>query len=314
MSGIYEILNKVTGGRYIGSSYNIDERIKNHKSLLRRGCHHSIKLQRSWNKHGESMFEFNFLEECEESLLNQREQYYIDNYGFKNLYNVKPTAGSNRGYKMPQSAIDKMLIKKAKRIVSLDSDSNILKEFVSTGSAAKYYNISTSCIRDSIKRKTCTKLGVAFAYKNDLEKIDRTLIKKVQIVPLDRGGTVTHVCDIYGNYIESFNSIVSVGRAYGVNAPNTLRKFNKIPKVIHICEGKIKPYVFYNDPSIPIVLKEKHNRVLKLLSDDEGDIDVFSVYDEFMFKTTLEKINLFIKVPILNIKKRHNYKGYKFKI
>jgi hypothetical protein len=57
-----------------------------------RGCHHSIKLQRSWNKHNHFSFSFQILEHvtCVDSLI-QKERFYIDlfnsiNNGYNNRY------------------------------------------------------------------------------------------------------------------------------------------------------------------------------------------------------------------------------------
>jgi predicted GIY-YIG superfamily endonuclease len=49
-SGIYKIVNTKTGKIYIGSAQNIKCRFGNHLSELRRGVHHSIHLQNSYNK------------------------------------------------------------------------------------------------------------------------------------------------------------------------------------------------------------------------------------------------------------------------
>lgn len=77
-SGIYKIRNLQNNKIYIGSSNNIKRRWQKHKALLRYGKHPNSHLQSSWNKYGESLFEFSIVELCGvENLLN-REQYYID--------------------------------------------------------------------------------------------------------------------------------------------------------------------------------------------------------------------------------------------
>ena len=51
-SGIYIIKNAKTKKVYVGSSIDITSRVRNHIKDLNRGIHHSMKLQRSFNKHG----------------------------------------------------------------------------------------------------------------------------------------------------------------------------------------------------------------------------------------------------------------------
>lgn len=53
---VYRIVNKVTNKCYVGQSVNVKKRLKDHFQLLRAGKHHSVKLQRSFDKYGEENF------------------------------------------------------------------------------------------------------------------------------------------------------------------------------------------------------------------------------------------------------------------
>ena len=77
-SGVYKIFNILDGHFYIGSSQTIKIRIDEHLRDLRANRHHSVYLQRAWNKYGENSFGVYVLEECETDLLLHREQFYID--------------------------------------------------------------------------------------------------------------------------------------------------------------------------------------------------------------------------------------------
>ena len=77
-SGIYTISNKVNGKTYVGSSFNVKERWRRHKSLLRRNKHHNYHLQQSWNKYGPTNFEFVLEEMVAERNLLEIEQQYLD--------------------------------------------------------------------------------------------------------------------------------------------------------------------------------------------------------------------------------------------
>lgn len=85
MVGIYEITNKDTGKRYIGSSKQIEKRWEQHLQALEKGEHHSILLQRAWNKYGKECFEFTVKEECKEEELLVKEQKYLN---LKPEYNI----------------------------------------------------------------------------------------------------------------------------------------------------------------------------------------------------------------------------------
>jgi len=76
-SGIYKILNRTNGKCYIGSSQNVPLRLKKHKALLNRNKHHSIKLQRAWNKYGEFVFDFIFIHKCSIKECLILEQFYL---------------------------------------------------------------------------------------------------------------------------------------------------------------------------------------------------------------------------------------------
>lgn len=119
-SGIYQIRNIINKEIYIGSSINLEKRKSVHFSLLRSGKHHSIKLQRAFNKYGKENFKFEILElierlveerdlDFEKRLCKEYEQSYLDKYGAQEFiykqdyrfveltYNTCPIAGSALG-------------------------------------------------------------------------------------------------------------------------------------------------------------------------------------------------------------------------
>jgi len=111
-SGIYKILNKINNKFYIGSAKNIFGRWNNHKKELNGNYHKNRYLQRSWNKYGETNFDFIIVEYVEDiNNLIIREQYYLDstNSYNKNVgYNISPTAGSTLGVKYNDEAKNKI--------------------------------------------------------------------------------------------------------------------------------------------------------------------------------------------------------------
>lgn len=113
--GVYQIINTLTGKRYIGaSSYNIGYRIKRHLTDLREGKHNNIFLLGAWKAYGESAFQTQVLEklDCEnlstedrKLLVIDREQFYISNTDVTLLYNLcRKKSNSRLGVKMRTKA------------------------------------------------------------------------------------------------------------------------------------------------------------------------------------------------------------------
>lgn len=78
ISGIYQIVNVVDGNIYVGSSKNVEGRVKQHSYLLEKNCHDNIHLQRAYNKYGEDSFEWDILIMCDVEMLMVHEQEFID--------------------------------------------------------------------------------------------------------------------------------------------------------------------------------------------------------------------------------------------
>lgn len=109
-SVIYKIRNILNNKIYIGSAIDFNQRKKYHKYQLKNNKHHSIKLQRAWNKYGEGCFVFEIIETVDitDNLLTI-EQKYLDLFKpWKTGYNVSKIAGSTLGVKHTQKTKDKM--------------------------------------------------------------------------------------------------------------------------------------------------------------------------------------------------------------
>lgn len=84
--GVYYIRNTETNLMYIGSSVDIQKRIQTHVRALASGKHHSVYLQRAWNKYGAEAFEHGIAEPVDSrELLQVREQEWIDLFGEYNV-------------------------------------------------------------------------------------------------------------------------------------------------------------------------------------------------------------------------------------
>lgn len=85
-SGIYSLINRENGKRYIGRSVDVKKRKNEHFGALKRGRHPNVHLQRAWNNG--ARFDFETIEQCSAADLNEREIYWIAKYdSFHNGYN-----------------------------------------------------------------------------------------------------------------------------------------------------------------------------------------------------------------------------------
>lgn len=97
MVGIYKFTNRIDGKSYIGQSVNIHKRYIQHKN---RFDHDNIKLEdtffhRMLRHYGFENFDFEILEECSVSELNQREIYYIQKHKTYYPFGYNMTKGGN---------------------------------------------------------------------------------------------------------------------------------------------------------------------------------------------------------------------------
>lgn len=93
-SGIYRIININNNKSYVGSTIDFQARWKRHFSDLKNGTHSSIKLQRSYDKHGKDSFVCEIVEQApyDESIISL-EDYYITYFDSKqNGYNIANAA------------------------------------------------------------------------------------------------------------------------------------------------------------------------------------------------------------------------------
>lgn len=94
--GIYMIHNTFHNRKYIGSSKDVDRRIKTHKKDLQKGSHDSRFMQKDYDEVGEEFFKFVVLEEnIQEELLTAYEKYYIYEHNaivmYKGYNDIMPT-------------------------------------------------------------------------------------------------------------------------------------------------------------------------------------------------------------------------------
>lgn len=161
-------MSQTSGKFYIGSAINIKARWARHRCDLKNNVHHSIILQRSWNKYGENDFVFNIIEECNIDNLIVREQYYLEK--LLPVYNICRNAGNCKGVKYSSESTEKKreyAIKnnvkppretwehKQIKVNALNSEGIVVKTFPSLAEACRFLgkdHTYVSTITRAIKR------------------------------------------------------------------------------------------------------------------------------------------------------------------
>ena len=90
-TGVYQIRNLHNDKRYIGSSTNLTKRAWTHFNDLKHGQHHSIPLQRAYEKYGHESLSFEVMILCDREDLQYLEQGCLDNLGPE--YNIATEVG-----------------------------------------------------------------------------------------------------------------------------------------------------------------------------------------------------------------------------
>lgn len=107
-SGVYQIVNKQSGKRYIGSSKDVLRRLQGHLNHLLKDKHPNRHLQNSFNFYGQESFTFEFVESCHQEDRLVLEQTYIDAHKRSTLYNSVFIAGAPTGYRHTEEAKERI--------------------------------------------------------------------------------------------------------------------------------------------------------------------------------------------------------------
>ena len=89
MVGIYRVVNNIDGKCYVGQSTNIEKRWGEHRRGSNYHKHDGFHLYEAIRKYGLYNFKFEVIEECDVSVLDEREKYWIDFFNScENGYNM----------------------------------------------------------------------------------------------------------------------------------------------------------------------------------------------------------------------------------
>lgn len=161
MNAIYEIVNIINNKKYIGSTKNVESRIKNHFYLLENNKHKNKHLQYSYNKYGKENFRFRVLKEFKnisrEELFDM-EQIYIDKYNFDDLFNYSKIVSKN-------------VAKSANQIhLLLNLRGDIVNEFDSIEELSNFLNFKSVIPINLINKPSTVRLEYRVVTKEFYEK------------------------------------------------------------------------------------------------------------------------------------------------
>jgi len=236
-SGIYRLNNLVTGKSYVGSSKDLNNRLRAYYSTS--NMERIVKKEKSIIykailKYGHSKFSLDILEYCEPNILISREQYYIDLLTPE--YNILKIAGSRLGHKLSEKTKKilsisnrgkKHTIKKIK--FSLKSKVNIQPEtrlkisLRCPGVRVKIYNKSNNLLFEFPTLNSAAKYFGIASYDNYIYKFE---VKDTRI----------WVYDSKKKLINIFYSITQVSESFNI-PPTTLSRYIK--------SGKLYENTFY---------------------------------------------------------------------
>lgn len=173
-SVIYGIQNTITKKWYIGSCICFRKRIRSHYYYLRHLNHHSDKLQRSWNKHGEDAFDIQILYHntslSTQDLLKLEEKYIKDYNSYYNGYNMTDVCLGVNHFKLTDEQKNKRADISKKPVIAIDRKTNeFLGEYESVTEAARVFKTQTTNISKCCHHRLNYMKGAVFMYKDEYD-------------------------------------------------------------------------------------------------------------------------------------------------
>lgn len=230
-SGIYKIQSKLKPNKiYIGSSVDFTQRKALHLSHLRSKTHHSPKLQRHYNKYGESDLVFTLFAICEKDELVpidgiiRPEQFFL--WAYNPYFNCQPIAGSSLGSKSSAETRKKISERlKGKKfsnehrdnmsrpVFQYDLYGNLLYVFKSRREIEEH-GISTKCISDACRGECNSYLGFIWTYDESSE-----IARARGLVELNRINRKKPVYQVNysGEIVKEWESICDIEREAGLD-------------------------------------------------------------------------------------------------
>lgn len=202
MIGIYKII--INGKAYVGSSFDIERRLIQHKSDLNCKRHDNTHLQNAYNKYkhfnSETIEVFDSISDEE---LRKREDYWKKKIGYYNIQDPVTHFG-------------------LKKIYQFDLQGNLIREFQSANEAAEKLGVSYSNIIHAAQeneKDTRTAAGYFWRYT-----------PTITFEP-DKRKTPIYVYDIEGNYLKEYEGIMACAKDLFPD------KSSPVESIVNVCNG-----------------------------------------------------------------------------
>lgn len=242
INGIYEIKNLITNDIYIGSSASkqgILRRWLDHKSLLRNNKHHSIILQKAWNKYKEESFLFSIVETCLPIDCVKYEQKYINLLNPK--YNICKIAGNRLGCKQKGRKLSE---KEIENFIKRNIDNGYWKENVKKAWASnkgKKQTEETKLKRSFLMKKNFQEKGINknsfIALENNWEKFTGSTYsedRKRKMVGINPNSKRPWILNKTTGIEYSFINCSQCAKFFNFKLPNMMGMFKKSKKYRNI--------------------------------------------------------------------------------
>tara|TARA_R100001086_G_scaffold220249_1_gene137118 strand:+ start:1517 stop:2179 length:663 start_codon:yes stop_codon:yes gene_type:complete len=169
-SGVYIIYNTISNSFYIGSSKNIEKRLKTHLRKINNNSHINPILINAFNKYDKKDFIYSILKTCVENDILYWEQYYIDKYNPE--YNIaKNVCAPMKGRKHKKETIAKFKNRKVSK-----GKNHYMKQIGPSDSHRK--NMSKSRKKHKWSEETKKKMSQTAKKLNSISRINHNKKKK----------------------------------------------------------------------------------------------------------------------------------------
>ena len=244
MGYIYKIINLINQKMYIGQTINtIEHRWKDHLDthLNMNSKSRYCILYNAMRKYGAENFKIELVEQCDDNLLDEREQYWIRQFNSYYIYNhgynmtwggegtlkysdedilklwdsglksckiakilgANPSTISARLAALkPGEARKRHINSNKKPIVQYDLDGNFIKWWDSAKSAEQELKISSGGITKCCKKERTTAFNSLWKYANDETPVEELMIRYAKSTKCNQ----VNMYDMNGKYIRSFDS------------------------------------------------------------------------------------------------------------